>query len=118
MHGWHEKATSKTQENTETCCGNKAPAQRVTCNRFLRHVSSVHCQRLVCLLAAKHKIHAVFGLGVAHFDQTAVDFDSEASLHHGCSSLNRDKVDKAEAATQIATAIAHNAHLPDAGAVS
>jgi hypothetical protein len=77
----------------------------------------VHGQGLVGLLATEHKIHAVFGLGVAHFDRATVNLNSKASLEHGCSSVDGDKVHEAKAAAQVAAALAHDAHLSDAGAV-
>ena len=108
------------------CYGNaeqipRAPASKknfiTTCDRFLGHVPGVHGQRLVGVLATKHKIHAVFGLRVAHFDRATVNLNSKASLEHGRSSVDGDKVHEAKAAAQVAAAFAHDAHLSDAGAV-
>jgi len=88
-----------------------------TCDCLLRHIPGVHGQALVRLLAAEHHVHAVFGLGVAHLHQPAVDLNSEAALEHGGGSVNGEEVDKAEAAAEVAATLAHDAHLLDAGAV-
>ena len=72
----------------------------------------------VCLLPAKNKIHAVFRLGVAHLHCPTVDFHSEGALEQGGGGIDRDKVDKAEATAHVAAPLSHNAHLPDAGAVT